>query len=124
MAGWICFLALVLSGCSGRGIERAFDGEFSSAKNNRLISNYCQSCHVHKEFVPGEHIETVSGSYKRKFFQNASECRACHYLEKNFTDNDFFRKTRTPIEANKSEFVDFEEDFPEPGEDEEENQEG
>ena len=115
-----CVLGTVLGGCFNWAVEDAFDGEFSEAKNNRLINGYCQYCHIHRDFVPAPHIQAMSKKYKRRFFRSATECRSCHYIEKGFTDREFLRKTRYPAAANKGYYRDYEEDFPEPGEEDEE----
>ncbi len=96
------------AGCYTQKIEEAFDRDFSSAESNRIINNYCQSCHLHRNFISASHIEEQSVFYKRKVFRYATECRTCHYLEKKFSLNDFTRKTRRPREANQGEFKDFE----------------
>ena len=106
-------LGLIFSGCYTRKIEEAFDGDFTAENNNRIINEYCQSCHIHKDFVPASHIENMSPKYKMKIFRRASECRTCHYIEKKFTENDFLRKTRTPSKVNRGKYRGFTEDAPE-----------
>lgn len=96
------------TGCYTQKIEEAFDRDFSPTESNRTINNYCQSCHIHRNFIPAGHIEEQSVFYKRKVFRYATECRTCHYLEKKFSLNDFTRKTRRPREANQGEFKNFE----------------
>ena len=108
-------LGLIFSGCYTKRIEEAFDGDFTTEKNNRMINEYCQSCHIHKDFVPAPHIAKMSRKYKMKIFRRATECRTCHYLEKKFTESDFSRKTRTPSQVNRGKYRGFTEDAPEPG---------
>ncbi len=109
-----------LVGCFNWSVENAFDGDFSETKNNRLINQYCQNCHIHKDFAPAPHIQAVSQKYKSRFFRSATACRSCHYIEKGFTDREFARKTRYPAAANKGYYRNFEEYFPEPAEEDEE----
>ena len=110
----VIMLGMTLSGCYTRRIEEAFNGDFTAEKNNRMINEYCQSCHIHKDFVPGPHVAEISPKYKMKIFRKATECRTCHYLEKKFAENDFSRKTRTPSEVNRGKYRGFKEDDPEP----------
>ena len=110
---WIWILALigVSMGCYTQKIEEAFGEDFAAVDSNKMINNYCRSCHVHKDFDPRRHVEEKSLLYKRKVFRYATECRTCHYLEKKFSLNDFTRKTRRPKEANQGKFKKFELDI-------------
>ncbi|MDH5762599.1 MAG: hypothetical protein OEZ51_06445 [Nitrospinota bacterium] len=107
---WFCVLALtgLLAGCYTQKIEEAFERDVAAAESNRVIHDYCRSCHIHKDFSSVGHIEEMSVAYNRKVFRYATECRTCHYLEKKFSLNDFTRKTRRPEEANQGEFKEFE----------------
>jgi len=107
---WFCVLVLIgiNVGCYTQKIEHAFNGEFSAADSNKIIFDYCRSCHIHRNFDSVGHVEEQSLLYKRKVFRFATECRTCHYLEKQFALNDFTRKTRRPREANLGEFKGFE----------------
>jgi hypothetical protein len=102
------FLIVVMSGCAERRIEDAFDGKFSAAKNNNIINDYCKSCHIHKNFDPADHVRSVRADYKRPYFRMARQCKACHYIEKNWVTNNYHRKTRNPKKANKGRYKDFE----------------
>jgi len=106
--GVLLLLWVVGAGCYTKNIEEAFNGEFSAKENNRVISEYCQSCHLHRDFTPETHMADQVLAYKRKVFRLAEECRICHYLEKQFTLNDFTRKTRRPQDANSGKFRKFE----------------
>lgn len=108
---WILVLIGMNVGCYTQKIEKAFDGDFATADSNRMINDYCRSCHIHRDFGPAGHIEEKSLLYKRKVFRYATECRTCHYLEKQFSLNDFTRKTRRPEEANQGKFKEFELDI-------------
>ena len=102
------FLIVVMSGCAERRIEDAFDGKFSAAKNNNIINDYCKSCHIHKNFDPAAHVRAIRADYKRPYFRRARQCKACHYIEKNWVTNNYHRKTRNPQKANKGSYKDFE----------------
>jgi len=110
---WILILALigVSVGCYTQKIEEAFDEDFVAADSNKIINDYCRSCHIHRDFDSTSHAEEKVLLYKRKVFRYATECRTCHYLEKQFSLNDFTRKTRRPKDANQGKFKEFELDF-------------
>jgi len=110
---WIGGLLLlgVLAGCYTMKVERAFQGEFEAYENNRIINEYCLSCHLHRNFNSTTHVEEVSLKYDRKVFRYATECRVCHFIERHWYLNDFVRKTRRPPEANQGAYEDFERDY-------------
>lgn len=102
------FLVIAMSGCAERRIESAFEGKFSPGKNNNIINDYCKSCHIHKNFDPADHVRSIRTEYKRKYFRKARQCKACHYIEKNWVTNNYHRKTRNPDKANNGSYKDFE----------------
>ena len=102
------FFVLVLCSCSSLEIEKAFNGEFSRSKNNRVINDYCLNCHVHRNFQAKEHILKKRKSYKKKIYRKASDCRICHYVEKIWERSDLRRKTPYPSLVGKGFFLDFE----------------
>ena len=104
-------MMMVVAGCYTQKIERAFDGEFQAYENNRIINEYCLSCHIHRDFNSTAHVEEVSLNYNRKVFRYATECRVCHFIEKHWDLNDFQRKTRRPREVNQGIYEDFEQDY-------------
>ena len=95
-------------GCSDLDLQRAFEGEFSSSKNNKVIDGYCIGCHIHRELDSKKHLVEVRLDYKSRFFRTARECRACHYIEKKWLHNNVLRKTRRPKDANRGVFRAFE----------------
>jgi len=98
----------VLSGCAPVELDKAFRGDLSPGKANKVIGNYCQSCHIHKNFDPLLHVASVRKLYKRRVFRKSRECRSCHYVEKNWMHNQHERKTRMPGDANRGKFKKFE----------------
>lgn len=101
-------LLALLTGCSNVEVEQAFKGEFRAGKANKIIGEYCQSCHIHKDFDPSLHVSNVRSLYKRPVFIKARECRSCHYIEKDWMHNQHERKTRMPDDANRGKFRKFE----------------
>ena len=102
------FFLAILGGCSHVDVEKAFKGDLRPGKANKLIAEYCQSCHIHKDFDPPSHVSSVRSLYKRPVFRKARECRSCHYIEKDWMYNQHGRKTRMPADANKGKFKKFE----------------
>ena len=101
-------LLALLVGCANLEVEQAFNGEFRPGKANKIIGEYCQSCHIHKGFDPPLHVSKVRSLYKSRVFVKARECRSCHYIEKDWMHNQHERKTRMPGDANKGKFRKFE----------------
>ncbi|MFQ5915416.1 MAG: hypothetical protein ACE5JS_19785 [Nitrospinota bacterium] len=88
-------LILALASCTKDPLKRAFRGKFLTSENNRIISNYCQSCHVHREFVPEVHMAAVKRRYTVRKLREAEECRDCHSVDfKLFSPED--RRTLHP----------------------------
>ena len=104
----LLFFLLLCLGCSTLDVEKAFDGEFSRAKNNKIINDYCLNCHVHKDFIAQDHIIKKRKSYRKNFYRKTSDCRTCHYVEKIWSRNDLKRKTRYPALVGKGQFLEFE----------------
>jgi len=112
--GSVIFLVVFLfleTGCSQLELVRAFQGEFNSERNNKVIGEYCTSCHIHKEFDSEQHVTEVRPEYRRRLFRITTECRTCHYLEKHWVYNRVLRKTRRPQEANQGGFREFEKKY-------------
>lgn len=101
-------LLVLLTGCSNVEVEQAFKGEFRAGKANKVIDEYCQSCHIHRDFDPFLHVSNVRKLYKSPVFRRARECRSCHYIEKDWMHNQHERKTRMPDDANRGKFRKFE----------------
>ena len=101
-------LLAIMAGCADLEVEKAFKGDFRPGKANKVIGDYCQSCHIHKDFDPPLHVSKIRSFYKRTVFRKARECRSCHYIEKDWMNNQHQRKTRMPEDANRGKFKKFE----------------
>lgn len=86
---------LLIIGCGSAPFKKAFKGKFAEVENNRIIYDYCQRCHVHRNLIPAPHVEEKSELYKSEKFRKTKECRTCHYIKKNFW-GDIERKTIRP----------------------------
>ena len=98
----------VLSGCTYAEVDQAFNGTLRPGRANKIIGNYCQSCHIHKDFDSLLHVASVRKLYKRRVFRKSRECRSCHYIEKDWMHSQHERKTRMPDDANRGKFKKFE----------------
>ena len=101
-------LLAIMTGCSNLEVEKAFKGDLRPGKANKVIGDYCRSCHIHKDFHPPGHVSQVRSFYKRTVFRKARECRFCHYIKKDWIHNQHQRKTRMPEDANRGKFKKFE----------------
>ena len=101
-------LFVIMAGCANLEVEKAFKGDLTPGKANKVIGEYCQSCHIHRDFDPPLHVSVVRSLYKRTVFRKARECRSCHYIEKRWMYNQHERKTRMPADANRGKFRKFE----------------
>jgi len=84
-----------LAACASKPLDKAFAGRLDRVKETRIIVEYCQSCHVHRDFLPSDHILSVTGAYKEEPFRSARDCRSCHGIERNFW-GDIVQTTRFP----------------------------
>ena len=107
--GLLMVLSLAFfSGCTNIDIEKAFNGDLPPGKANKIIGEYCQTCHIHKDFDPPLHVSKVRNLYNRPAFKRARECRSCHYIEKNWMTNQHERKTLMPEDVNRGKYNKFE----------------
>ena len=87
----IPFISLILS-CSRSPIEKALKGKLKSVDENVAVSNHCQSCHLHADFVPELHIMKMQNKYKAfPALRRSSRCLQCHDLK---LENIFSREKR------------------------------
>ncbi len=96
------FLAVSLfSGCATPQIDEAFDGDLSEEKSNRVISDYCVSCHVHGDFQADDHMSRIVFQYSNPKYAGAKTCRTCHSYSKSFWLETEHRGTIRPKDENK-----------------------
>lgn len=107
----LVLLSFSLVGCFNPELEKAFSGGLVPEKSNQIISDYCQSCHIHRELDVDKHVLEVREQYQRPLFRKSNQCRSCHYIEKQWIHNQFTRKTRRPEDANRGRYREFEKKF-------------
>ncbi len=98
----------VLWGCYNLKVEDAFNGKFSQVEGNKVINDYCQSCHIHRDFDPGKHVLMMRPKYRRSLYRKASDCRVCHYVKPVWGREELARKTRYPKEVELGKYRKFE----------------
>jgi len=103
----LIFLSSLLdSGCAHDPLKEAFQGAYPIGENNKIINEYCQSCHVHAKFSPDSHIDEMNLAYQNRLFRTTNECRTCHYIRENFF-GDILRRHRRPRSVAKGRYNDF-----------------
>ena len=97
----VIFILILASGCADRRLDNAFDGDFTADKNNKVITDYCQSCHIHKDFDPEPHFEDSGKKYRGASFRKTRQCRSCHYIKRDWLYNSISQHTRFPASRSK-----------------------
>jgi hypothetical protein len=73
-------LLLNLTACRPDPLAKALRGKFPPEKNNEVITEYCQSCHIHRDFDPSGHAPRMQNLYDRLPYTATTECRTCHLV--------------------------------------------
>ncbi len=99
----VCILILLgillsLSACRPKPLDQALKGRLEPDKNNQVIADYCQSCHIHRAFDALSHVPQAQALYDRAPYTETTQCRTCHLVHKN-TWGDRRRKTLWPAEV-------------------------
>ena len=85
--GLLMTLLLVsFSGCTNVDIEKAFNGDLRPGQANKVIGEYCQSCHIHKDFDPPLHVSKVRNLYNRPAFKKGSTSSSHSFFQANFSN--------------------------------------
>ena len=95
---WPIGLLVTLFGvtaCQPNPLHQALRGKLPSEKSNEVITEYCQSCHIHRDFAPGSHAIRMQALYDRPPYTDTTECRACHLVREDTWGNKQ-RKTLWP----------------------------
>lgn len=98
----LCSLCALLSltACQPRPLDEALRGRLALAEGNRVITEYCQSCHIHRAFDPLRHTERVQTLYDRPPYTDTVECQVCHVARRD-TRGSRHRRTLWPAEVAK-----------------------
>lgn len=93
---FVIIACLLAPACATPAIDMAFDGKMESAESNDVISEYCVTCHNHRDFDPVSHVFNVKYRYKDKRYASKQDCRVCHTYSKNLL-MDARRGTNRPL---------------------------
>ncbi len=80
---WCVLLLLGFTACQKTELDRALRGEFELAESNDIITEYCQSCHIHRAFDAQNHLARIHDLYDREPYTTTTECRRCHLVREN-----------------------------------------
>ena len=89
---------LLLASCIPEPLDLALKGKLAEEEGNTVITDYCQSCHIHRTFDPGDHAPRMRALYDREPYNTAMQCRTCHLVAEN-TWGMKSRKTIFPADA-------------------------
>ncbi|HJM43073.1 MAG: hypothetical protein QGH70_01660 [Nitrospinota bacterium] len=84
LAACAAAFVLGLASCTKDPLKQALSGKFLASENNRVISNYCRSCHVHRDFAAANHMAVIKPRYRVRKYREAEECRDCHSVKFGF----------------------------------------
>ena len=83
---WYALLAVplfLLASCIPEPLDLALKGKLPEDESNTVITDYCQSCHIHRTFEPVDHGPRMQALYDREPYNAALQCRTCHLVGEN-----------------------------------------
>jgi hypothetical protein len=86
---------LSLAACRPDPLTKAFRGNLPPEESNEVITEYCQSCHIHRAFMADGHAGRMHNLYDRPPYTVTTECRTCHLVRED-TWGTKHRKTLWP----------------------------
>lgn len=91
-------MLLGFTACRVNPLNEALNGALTPEVSNQVITEYCQSCHIHRAFDALNHIPRVQPLYDREPYTEETQCRTCHMVHKD-TWGMQRRKTLWPAEV-------------------------
>lgn len=85
----------MVAACASSQVEKAFDGGLPKADTVKTITEYCQSCHIHRNFDGEKHMTAAPPQYNAGPYKTADGCQTCHSYSTDFW-GDEFRATYFP----------------------------
>lgn len=92
---------ILLTACIPDPLDLALNGTLPEDESNAVITDYCQTCHIHRTFEAVDHAPRMQALYDREPYSAAIQCRTCHLVSEN-TWGMKSRKTIFPAEASRS----------------------
>ncbi len=80
----ILLVAILFSSvaCTKSPIQRAVAGQLLPSESNIVVTNHCQGCHLHSNFIGEAHIASIRVRYPEgSSFRQADNCLNCHSLK-------------------------------------------
>ena len=114
---WYPLLAVplfLLASCIPEPLDLALEGRLPVDQSNTVITDYCQSCHIHRTFEPVDHAPRMQALYEREPYTATLQCRTCHLVGEN-TWGMKSRKTIFPADVAVSRSAASQRDPSEPG---------
>ncbi|MFQ5903795.1 MAG: hypothetical protein ACE5JO_08900 [Candidatus Binatia bacterium] len=110
---WPGLLLLACFACATPLLDQAWQGELDPQMANEVIVAYCQNCHSHKEFTAVQCLDNKPSLYDRLPYKTATECRICHFLQKEFwrPSHAVRRHTRRPKDVKQDKYIEFEKEI-------------
>ena len=78
---WLAVTLLGLTACQQSALDKALVGKLPPDKGNEVITEYCQSCHIHRAFDPSHHTPRMHALYDRPPYTTTTACRTCHLVD-------------------------------------------
>jgi hypothetical protein len=88
----------LLTACIPEPLDLALKGKLPEDESNTVITEYCQTCHIHRTFEAADHAPRMQVLYDREPYSAAMQCRTCHLVGEN-TWGMKSRKTLFPAEV-------------------------
>ena len=92
---------LLVASCIPDPLDLALSGKLPEHESNSVITDYCQTCHIHRTFESVDHAPRMQALYDRQPYTAAMQCRTCHLVGEN-TWGMKSRKTIFPADAARS----------------------
>ena len=74
---------ILLTSCIPEPLDLALKGKLAGEESNRIVTDYCQTCHIHRTFEPIDHAPRMQVLYDRDPYSTAMQCRTCHLVDEN-----------------------------------------
>lgn len=94
----------MLTACRPNVLEQALEGKVPALESNKIITEYCQGCHIHHALDPINHVQRVRSLYDRQPYTATTQCRACHLVHED-TWNVRHRKTIFPADVLQNRYA-------------------
>ena len=103
---FVCLVVVLLSltACKPDPLSTALRGGPTPELSNQILTEYCQTCHIHRTLNPSEHLKSIRTLYDRLPYTATTQCRACHMVSED-TWGAKQRKTIFPLDAAKNRYT-------------------